>query len=94
VIPIRVEDPIELELPPLGLVAVEDLELGEEGGDLFVALDRRSVGRYRDQVARERALLDALLRKLRLDSMSIRCGSDWQAPLVAFFRQRARKLKR
>lgn len=93
-IPIRVEDPIELELPALGLVAFEDLELLGLGGEHFVDLSPRRAARYRKQVAAERERVDALLRKLRLDGMSIRCGDDWQKPLVHFFARRARRMRR
>ena len=93
-IPIRVEDPVELELPALGLVAFEDLELLGLGGEHFIDLSPRRAARYRKQVAAERERVDALLRKLRLDGMSIRCGDDWQKPLVHFFARRARRMRR
>jgi uncharacterized protein (DUF58 family) len=93
-IPIRVEDPVELDLPALGLVAFEDLELLGLGGEHFVDLSPRRAARYGKQVAAERERVDALLRKLRLDGMSIRCGDDWQKPLVHFFARRARRMRR
>ncbi len=93
VIPIRVEDPVELELPPLGLVAVEDLELLDLGGDQFIDLGRGAAARYRDQVARERLQFDRLMRKLSLPTVSIRCGQDWQGPLVAFFARRNKRMR-
>ena len=92
--PIRVEDPIELDLPALGLVALEDLELLGLGGEHFIDLSPRRAARYHKQVAAERERVDALLRKLRLDGMSIRCGEDWQKPLVHFFARRARRMRR
>lgn len=93
-IPIRVEDPLELELPALGLVALEDLELLGLGGDSFLDLSPRRARHYRQRVEAERARLDQLLRKLSLDSMSIRCGENWQQPLVNFFARRARRMRR
>lgn len=93
-IPIRVEDPIELDLPALGLVALEDLELLGLGGEHFIDLSPRRAARYHKQVAAERERVDTLLRKLRLDGMSIRCGEDWQKPLVHFFARRARRMRR
>lgn len=93
-IPIRVEDPVELDLPALGLVAVEDLELLDLGGDAFVDLGARGVRRYRERVASERARFDKMMRKLSLQTMSIRCGEDWQSPLVSFFARRARRMRR
>jgi uncharacterized protein (DUF58 family) len=94
IIPVRVEDPIELELPPLGLVAVEDLELLGVGGDRFVDLSRRRAARYRETVAAERERFDKLMRRLRLETVSIRCGESWQQPLVRFFERRARRMRR
>ncbi len=93
-IPIRVEDPVELELPALGLVALEDLELLELGGDHFIDLNPRRVARYRERVARERERFDKLMRKLRLEHLDIRCGTNWQRPLVNFFARRARRMRR
>jgi uncharacterized protein (DUF58 family) len=92
-IPIRVEDPVELALPPLGLVTVEDLELLELGGDHVFDLSRGAVERYRNQVGRERLEFDRLMRKLSLPMVSIRCGDDWQKPLVAFFARRNRRMR-
>lgn len=93
-IPIRVEDPMELELPEVGLVALEDLELFDVSGDTFIDLNRRKTALYRQEVAKERERFDRLMRKLRLETMSIRCGSNWQKPLVTFFAQRARRMRR
>jgi len=93
-IPIRVEDPLELTLPPLGLVELEDLEaIGVEGA-ATVDLAAGGAARYQQAVAHERARFDRLLRRLSIESFSVRAGEDWQAPLVAFFARRARRLGR
>lgn len=93
VIPIRVEDPLELSLPALGLLTVEDLELLELGGDHVVDLGQAAAKRYRIEVEAERRRIDRLMRKLSLPMMSVRCGDDWQKPLVAFFARRNRRLR-
>jgi len=93
VIPIRVEDPIELELPPLGLVAMEDLELLELGGDTVVDLGPGAAARYRKQVEREREAFERLMRTLSLATVNVRCGDDWQQPLVAYFARRNRRMR-
>ncbi|MCA9689729.1 MAG: DUF58 domain-containing protein, partial [Myxococcales bacterium] len=77
-IPIRVEDPVELSLPALGLVALEDLELLELGGEHYIDLSPRRAARYRERVASERERFDRLMRKLRLETLDIRCGDNWQ----------------
>lgn len=92
-IPIRVEDPVELSLPPLGIVAIEDLERLGIGEDTVVDLGRGTAERYRRRVGEERLQFDRLMRKLSLPAVSIRCGEDWQAPLVAFFARRNRRLR-
>lgn len=93
VIPVRVEDPLELELPALGLLTVEDLELLDLGGDQVVDLSRGQAERYRSTVATERHRVERLMTKLSLPMMSVRCGDDWQKPLVAFFARRNRRLR-
>ncbi len=94
VIPVRVEDPLELELPALGLVAVEDLELLGLQHIAWFDLGGRRAKAYGEQVARERAAFDALTRRLQLDTLSITCGQDWQQPLIRFFERRARRMRR
>jgi len=94
VIPVRVEDPIELELPALGLVAVEDLELLGLGGDRFVDLSRRRAKRYAQGVSAERQAFDRAMQRLRIESLSVQCGENWQTPMVHFFRRRARRMRR
>jgi uncharacterized protein (DUF58 family) len=93
-IPVRVEDPIELELPNLGIVAIEDLELLERGGVSLIDLGGRRAQRYREEVARERAGFDKLMNRLRLEAMTIRCGENWEKPMVRFFERRARRMRR
>ena len=94
VIPVRVEDPIELELPALGLVAFEDLELLGGDGVRLVDLGGRRAKRYREQVQREREAFDKLMHRLRLETMSIRCGENWEKPMVRFFERRSRRMRR
>ena len=94
IIPIRVEDPIELALPPVGLLSVEDLELLGGGGDLFVDLSRGNSERFAKQVATERGAFETLMKKLSLPMVSIQCGEDWQSPLIAFFKHRSRRMRR
>ncbi len=94
VIPVRVEDPMELSLPALGLVAAEDLELLGLATDTVVDLNPRRAREYGERVAAERAAFDHMMRRLRLETMSVTCGTDWQRPLVSFFERRARRLRR
>lgn len=94
VIPVRVEDPKELELPELGLVGVEDLESLGLGGLHVVDLSRRGVAEYKKQVQAERERFEQALRRMRLELLSVRCGEAWQNQMVRFFERRARKARR
>jgi uncharacterized protein (DUF58 family) len=93
VIPVRVEDPIELELPALGLVAMEDLEaLGLDEVGLWDLSPSRTRA-YAQAVAAEREAFEALMRRLHLEVLSVRCGEPWEKPMVHFFERRARRLR-
>lgn len=93
VIPVRVEDPAELDLPELGLVGVEDLEALGLSGLQVVDLSRKGVADYRRRVAAERERLEQALRRMRLELLSVRCGEAWQNSMVRFFERRARKAR-
>ena len=90
-VPIAVRDPLEEELPALGLCALEDLESGE-----IVEFDTYSRGRKLDAeaVRRARAEREQLWRRLKLDSINV--STDPRQPyvnaLIAFFRQREQRL--
>lgn len=93
VIPVRVEDPIEIEMPALGLVAVEDLELLGLGGDTFIDLSKGRARLYAADVDAERKAFERSMQRLSIESMSVRCGANWQRPMVHFFRRRARRMR-
>lgn len=93
VIPVRVEDPAELELPALGLVGVEDLESLGLSGLRVVDLSARGVAAYRSKVQQERERFEQALRRMRLDLLSVRCGEAWQTNMVRFFERRSRKVR-
>lgn len=94
VIPVRVEDPAEIELPELGLVGVEDLEALGLGGLQVVDLSKKGVANYRAKVQAERERFEQALRRMRLELLSVRCGEPWQNAMVRFFERRARKARR
>lgn len=85
---IHLQDPREEELPPVGLVHLTDAETGE---DVFVdTRSRHARHAFAEYAAHRRAQTEALFRRLRLDSVSIRTDEDYVEPLVHFFRQRHR----
>jgi uncharacterized protein (DUF58 family) len=89
---IRVSDPRESSLPPSGLVAVEDPETGEVG---VIDAGSRTVRRAyeADAAARE----DEVRQEIRgagLDLLELSTGEPYDARLVRFFRERARRVAR
>ena len=84
-------DPMEEELPKLGIVYFEDAETGE-----VVAFDTSSRGAqdYASYRRRDRTMREQFFRKLKIDFVSVSTESDYVAPLVQFFRLRERRLHR
>jgi len=91
VVPVRLADRLEAELPDAGLALLEDPETGRA---LRVDLsDRRVRARFAAAAEEEDERLRRAFARLELDSVTVRAdAADHVAPLVAFFRARARKL--
>jgi uncharacterized protein (DUF58 family) len=88
-IAIALRDPLERELPPLGLALVEDPETGER---LHVDLSDPSVrGAFAQEIERRRSERKKLFSKLDMDQVEITVGDEFVKPLVAFFRMRAKR---
>lgn len=90
VVAVRVHDPLEEQLPPLGLLRLEDLESGErrwlDAGDPAV----RSHWSARWQ---ERCLaLESTLRAAAVDQVKLTAGEDPGRPLEQFFMRRSQRL--
>jgi uncharacterized protein (DUF58 family) len=88
-VPVIVADPMEVELPPVGLVVLEDLETGE-----LVEVDTRS-GAARDFARRANAaaeVRDQQLRRLNLDLVEVRTDKPYVDALIAFFKARAKRM--
>ncbi len=89
-IPVVVSDPMEGELPPMGLLELEDPETLErtvvDAGDPLVrdALQRLATA--------ERQRREQLFRRLELDHVELRTGADHGLALAEFFQRRARRL--
>ncbi len=88
-VPVVVSDPVELTLPDVGLIAVEDLESGEV---LEFDASGFTVRDYRRRLEVERERRDAALRRMNLDVVEVRTDRPYIDALVAFFRARARRL--
>lgn len=89
VVPIVIRDPMEAELPQIGLAPFRDLETGEE-----IWLDtssRRVREAYREKnEARLKQLLQTF-RRSKLDAISVETGGSYEQALVQFFKLRARR---
>ena len=82
-------DPREAELPPSGIVELEDAESGR-----LALLDTGSRRVRRDYERRARERREALSRQLRelgIDEIPIRTDASWVDRLVRFFRMRERR---
>ncbi|MDQ3263321.1 MAG: DUF58 domain-containing protein [Myxococcota bacterium] len=89
-VPVVITDPLEVELPRLGLVELEDLETG---GRLLVDTSDPLVRGLFARKMRERS--DALLRtfkKIQLDSVRLRAGEEHGLALARFFKARSRRI--
>ena len=86
---IRTEDPLELELPPVGLVEFEDAESGR----LVVVdtLSKRARKDYKAAGLRRRGDAETGLRRLGLDQALVRTGEPYIHTLVELFRRREQR---
>lgn len=98
-VPIALTDPMEEELPPLGLVTFEDIETGAiEEIDTFSRAGRT---RFAERVRRMRADREQLFKRLKMDFVNVRIAAPshhrsdtpYLDPLLAFFRARERRLR-
>jgi uncharacterized protein (DUF58 family) len=82
-------DPVDLELPAMGIVEVEDAETGAR-----VLLDTgdRTVRERYDRAAQRRAQRRrAMLAAAGVDEVEVRLDRDIVDPIVAYFREKARQ---
>lgn len=85
----EVEDPLERELPDVGLLAVQDAETGRE---TLVDTSEPSVREaYRAWVNQERGALRARVAQLGAEHVALRTGEDASRALVRFLQRRARR---
>jgi len=86
---VRLADAREEELPPLGMVELEDPETGER---IVVNTSKPSFrSAFKSVHASRRAALDRVLRRSRVDVIDIHTGEPWVKPLMRFFQARMRR---
>jgi uncharacterized protein (DUF58 family) len=92
VVGISISDPAELDLPDVGIVAMEDPETGELA---YVDTGSERVRQeFARQLGRERAETRRLFRRLGVDEIAVRTDQGYVKPLLAFFRRRERQRSR
>jgi uncharacterized protein (DUF58 family) len=90
-IAIALSDPRELELPPVGILELEDAESG--ASILVDTWDRRARSRYREEALRRAESRRRLFRQTSVDSVDLSTDLPYDVPLIRFFRNRARRLR-
>jgi uncharacterized protein (DUF58 family) len=90
VVPIRIADRLETELPAAGLAWIED---PESGAVTRVDLGDRAVrARFAEAAHADDERLRRLFARLQLDHVAVRADdADYVGPLAAFFQARARR---
>lgn len=90
-IPITVTDPLEQELPALGLINLIDFESGEE-----ICFDSSGpeAKAYAALMRRAREAREGLFRRLKIDFIDVQTDRPYLKPLVSFFRKRERRMSR
>ena len=88
-VPVVVSDPMEAELPAVGLLMMEDLESGE-----VIEVDTSSHARreFARRAKHAAAVRDAALRRLNVDTVSVKTDEPYVDALIAFFRARAKRM--
>lgn len=89
VVAVSVRDPLEEELPPFGLVRLEDLETGRRRW--LDAGDPAQRERWRRRWSERRRRLVEDLRAAGVDHVELVAGEDLTRPLDRFFRLRNRR---
>ena len=86
-----VQDPRESELPPVGMIALEDAETGQ-----VQVVDTGAPGlreAFRQAALHRQKRLRELFRSLSMDAVELSSGQPYDLPLVRFFEERARRAR-
>src|SRR5690606_34854585 len=90
IIAITVTDPLEEELPNVGLVNVADPETGEEV--LIDTGDEELRQAYKKDAKRRVATRDEIFRRNRVDAIHVRTDRPYVDAIYKFFRMRERRI--
>ncbi len=86
VVALHLFDPREEELPAVGMVVLADPETGE-----LRVVDTADAATRRRLAARHRAETAEILRRARVDALSLSTAESYEQPLAAFFKSRERR---
>ncbi len=88
---VRMHDPRERSLPPLGLMEMEDPETGER---LVVNTSNQDFrDAFEEKVRTDSAQLDREFLRSRVDVIDIQTGEPYVKPLMRFFKTRMRRFR-
>lgn len=91
VIAVDLHDPLEKEIPPVGLLTLEDAETGKIiYSDTSDALWREA---FTEQVRRNEAEKENALSQAGVDCINIDIETDYVTALTSFFQKRARRIR-
>jgi len=90
-IPVTITDPLEEELPDLGLLNLVDFESGE-----MVVFDTSGPEAVEHSLfmRRAREFRQGMFRRLKMDYVNVRTDTPYMPALVDFFKARERRLRR
>ncbi len=91
VIGIRITDPKEEEIPPIGLVNFVDAETGKE--IIINTNDRRIREKIRELRENEREEISEKFQKMKVDLIEVSTGQDYTKNLIKLFRMRERRIR-
>lgn len=85
-IAVHMIDPVEVDLPEVGLLEITDAETGLQ---VLVDTSAEHVRKsYRDQALARQRTAESIFRKLRVDRVPIRTDESYVEPLIRFFKYR------
>jgi uncharacterized protein (DUF58 family) len=88
-VPIVLSDPMEAELPDMGLAYLQDPETGELR--VIDTASRRVREWYRERAEGQARARDKTFRKLKMDVVRVQTNRSYIEPLATFFRKRAHR---
>jgi len=91
VIALALSDPREMELPAMGILELEDAETGQR--ILVDTWDRKARNRFAAQARERSEARRRLFRQCEVDFVELSTSRPYDAPLVRFFHERARRLR-